>query len=89
MYCSREYQLTSRFIQQYEKSTSNKKCIFFVGPEDEDALLGMSDIKLLNILQINYNTIGTKKEEKSTNSNQNKRNTINVGSEQWYTNTGL
>ena len=22
MYCSREYQLTSRFIQQYEKSTS-------------------------------------------------------------------
>ena len=23
MYCSREYQLTSRFIQQYEKSTSN------------------------------------------------------------------
>ena len=23
MYCSREYQLTSRFNQQYEKSTSN------------------------------------------------------------------
>ena len=23
MYCSREYQLTSRFIQQYEKSTSS------------------------------------------------------------------
>ena len=23
MYCSREYQPTSRFIQQYEKSTSN------------------------------------------------------------------
>ena len=25
MYCSREYQLTSRFNQQYEKSTSNDK----------------------------------------------------------------
>ena len=25
MYCSREYQLTSRFNQQYEKSTSNKQ----------------------------------------------------------------
>ena len=24
MYCSREYQLASRFIQQYEKSTSNR-----------------------------------------------------------------
>ena len=28
MYCSREYQLTSRFIQQYEKSTSNVTLAF-------------------------------------------------------------
>ena len=29
MYCSREYQLTSRFDQQYEKSTSNYLFIYF------------------------------------------------------------
>ena len=28
MYCSREYQLTSRFNQQYEKSTSNDWHVF-------------------------------------------------------------
>ena len=28
MYCSREYQPTKRFIQQYEKSASNKRCRF-------------------------------------------------------------
>ena len=29
MYCSREYQLTSRFNQQYEKSTSNEHMYFY------------------------------------------------------------
>ena len=49
----------------------------------------MPDIELLNILQFNCNTIGTKKEEKGENYNLNKKNTIKAGSEQCYTNTGL
>ena len=52
-------------------------------------LLGMPDIELLNILQINCNTIGTKKEETGTNYNEIKRNTISVGCEQCYANTNL
>ena len=39
----------------------------FVVPEDGDALLGMPDIELLNILQINCNTIDTVKEENAFN----------------------
>ena len=64
---------------------NNNKCknyIFFVVPGDGDAILGMADIELLNLLQINCNIIGTKKEEKGMTNNKNKRNTINVGSEQ-------
>ena len=49
----------------------------------------MPDIKILKILQINCNTIGTKKEEKGVNYNQNKMNAINVGSEQCCTNKGM
>ena len=48
----------------------------------------MPDIELLNILQINCNTIGTEKAEKGVNYNKEKRNAINVGSEQCYANTG-
>ena len=39
----------------------------------------MPNIELLNILQINCNIIGTKKEEKDADYNQNIENTINVG----------
>ena len=53
-----------------------------------DALLGMPDIELLNILQINCKTIGTRKEEKSMQYNKNKSNAINVGSEQCCATTG-
>ena len=60
----------------------------FLVPGDEDALLGMPDIELLNILQINCNTMGTKKEEKGMSYNQRKK-VISVGSEQCYTNTGI
>ena len=60
----------------------------FVVPWDGDVLLGMEDIELLNILQINCNTIGTKKEEKGMSYNENKRNAINVGSGHCYANTG-
>ena len=48
----------------------------------------MLDIELLNILQINCNTIGTKKEEKGANYNQNKKDTIKAGRKQCCTNTG-
>ena len=72
-----------------ENNNKCKKCIFFVVPGDGNALLGMPDIELLNIMQINCNTIGTKKEEKGVKDNENKRNAINVGSDQCYANTGL
>ena len=54
----------------------------FLVPGDGDILLCMLDIELLNILQINCITIGTKKEEKGVNYNENKMGNINVGSEQ-------
>ena len=41
-----------------------QKSIFFVASGDREVLLDMQDIELLNILNINYNTIGTEKEEK-------------------------
>ena len=63
-----------------------QKWIFFVVPRDGDALLGMPEKELLNILQINCNTIGTKKEEKGMNCNQTKKNAISARSEQCYTN---
>ena len=70
-----------------ENNNKCKKCIFFVVPGDGDALLGMPYIELLNILQSNCNTLGTKKGEKGMNY-KNKRNAINAGSEQRYANTG-
>ena len=41
--------------------TNTKKCIFFVVPANGEALLGIPDIELLNILNINCNTVGTDK----------------------------
>ena len=55
------------------------KNVSFLVPGDRDALLGMSDIGLLNILQFNFNTIGTKKEEKGLNYKQNKKNIHQCG----------
>ena len=48
----------------------------------------MPDIEVLNILLINCNTIGTKKEEKGMKCNKNEMKIINVVSEQCYANTG-
>ena len=45
-------------------------------------LLGMPDIELLNILNINCNTIGTEKEEKGANCNVSKYSILSAGSEQ-------
>ena len=53
----------------------------FLVAGDGDILLDMLNIGLLNILQINCNTIGKEKEEKDVKYNQNKRNTINAGDE--------
>ena len=38
MYCSREYQLTSRFIQQYEKSTPNTEIDYSVETDKDKTL---------------------------------------------------
>ena len=52
MYCSREYQPSTRFIQQYEKSTSSSK-VTFVNSELHDKLEQMDkddeDILMTNL----------------------------------------
>ena len=55
-----------------ENNNKCKDCIFFVVPGDGDMLLGIQDIELLNILQINCKTIGTKIGETGTNYNEDK-----------------
>ena len=50
---------------------------------DGEALLGMPDIELLDILNINCNTIGAEKYKKGVNCNANKYSTIDAGSEQY------
>ena len=62
-----------RCKEEIENNDTCKKYIFFVVPGNEEALLGMPDIELLNILNINCNTIGTEEEEKGTNCNVSKR----------------
>ena len=49
----------------------------------------MPDIELLNIENINCNTIGTEKEGKSANCNVSKGSILSAGSEQYCANTGL
>ena len=68
--------------------TNAKNCIFFVVPGNGEALLGMPDIELLNILNINSNTIGTDKEEKGINCKMRKDRILGAGSEQCCANTG-
>ena len=51
-------------------------------------LLGMPHIELLNILNINCNTVGTEKEGKGTNSNMRKDSVLGEGNEQCSANTG-
>ena len=50
-----------------EHNDKHKICNFFVVPGNGQALLGMPDIELLNILTISYHTVGTEKEDKDTN----------------------
>ena len=59
----------------------------FVFLGNREALLGMPDIELLNTLNIKCNTIGTDKEENSTNCNMRKDSILDAGSEQCCANT--
>ena len=74
---------------EFENNNKHKNCIFFVVPRDGEALLDMPDIELLNILNINCNTIGTEKEEKGTNCNMSKASDHSAGGEQCCANTDL
>ena len=71
-----------------ENNNQCKTCISFVVLGDREALLGLPDTELLNILNINCNTIGAEKDEKCVNYNANKDSTIDAGSEQCCANTG-
>ena len=70
-----------------ENNNKCKTCIFFVVPGDGEALLEMPDIELLNILNINCNTVDAEKDKKGVNCNTNKNSTIDAGSEQCCANT--
>ena len=63
-----------------ENNNKFKTCIFFAVLGDEEALLGIPDREMLNILNINCNTIGAQKDEKGVNYNANKDSTIDSGS---------
>ena len=68
-----------------ENNNNCKIYNFFVVPENRKALLGMPDIKLLNIITVSCNTIGTEREDKDMNC----RHCIhNAGGEQHCANTG-
>ena len=49
---------------EIEDNDKCKKCIFFVVQGNGEVSLGMADIELLNMLNINCNTIGIEKEER-------------------------
>ena len=53
-----------------EHNNKHKKCNLFVVPGNGQALLGMPDIEILNILNINCNTIGTMETGRAANSVQ-------------------
>ena len=76
-----------------QKKTENnnkcKTCTFFVVWGDGEALSSMPDIELLNILNINCNTIGAENDAKGMNCNVNKDGTMDAGSKQFSANIGL
>ena len=65
-----------------------QKMHFFVVPGNGETLLGMPDIELLNLLNINCNTVGTNKEGKGTKGNMRIGSVLNAGNEQCCANTG-
>ena len=69
------------------KIENNNKMYFLCSSWRQRGIVGMPDIELLNIVNINCNTIGAEKDEKGTNCNANKDSTIDSGSEQCCPNT--
>ena len=69
------------------KKQHNKKGNFFVAPGNGQALLGMPDIEILDILTINCNTIGTEEAAKAAKCSVNRAYSKDSGCEQQYTNT--
>ena len=57
-------------------------------PGNSEALVHMPEIELLNILNINCNTVGTKR-KKGTNCNMRNDSILSAGSEQCCANRGL
>ena len=72
-----------------ENNNKWKICNFFVAPGNRQTLLGMTDIKLLNILTIICNIISTEREDKDVNCSTSRHSTHDAGSEQYCANTGL
>ena len=64
-----------------------KKYIFFIVLGNGEVSLGMPEIELLSILNINCTTIGTEKEKKGVHCNMKKDSILSAGSEQCYANT--
>ena len=63
-------------------------CSFFVVPGNGQALLGLADIEILNILSVSWNIICTEKADKDAHCSTNTPVTHDAGSEQCYANTG-
>ena len=64
-------------------------CIFFVFPQNRKALLGVTDINIHNIIQINCNTIDTQKTDRANNCSTNTAIHQDSRHEQHYTNMML
>ena len=78
-----------------EHNNKHKICKYFAVPGNGQALLGMSDLDMLNIINININSIGTEHGGGNDNCCTNKANSQNAdmthetdGTKKCYTNTG-
>ena len=70
-----------------EHNNKQKICNFFVILENGQMLLGMSDIEMLNIWTVNYNTVGTQQADRATKYRTNTDSCQGAGCEQHYSNT--
>ena len=72
--------------RKIEHNNKQKKSYFFVVLRNGQALLGMPDIEILDILDINCNTTGTQEADRATKCNTNTDNDQILVGEQLYTN---
>ena len=70
-----------------EHNNKQKIIYFFAVSGNGQVLLGMPDIEILNILTVNYNTIGTKEIDRTAKCSANTANSQCSGCCQHYTNT--